>query len=128
MVDAWTADLGAQHRDFQVLAFSPLDLATVCLAVTTCVDDLCRKILVESPEDANQKVRRSNQALDAALAAEGMAENTGKQEHVAFFGSKHKYRYNRRIFHKQLLPGKAVPFAKYLGGFQTHDFSPAHGA
>ena len=63
VVDAWTADLGWQHCDYQVLAFSPLDLATIDLAVTTFADDLCRKIFVESPEDANQKVRRSNQAL-----------------------------------------------------------------
>ena len=126
VVDAWTADLGWQHCDYQVLAFSPLDLATIDLAVTTFADDLCRKILVESPEDANQKVRRSNQALDAALAAAGMAQNTSKQEHVAFFGGKHKYSHNRQIFHQQLLPGKAVPFAKYLGGFQTHNFSPVH--
>ena len=43
VVDAWTADLGAQHCDYQVLAFSPLDLATIDLAVATFADDLCRK-------------------------------------------------------------------------------------
>lgn len=126
VVDKWTAQLSEHHPDYKLLAFSPLDLADVNLAVTTFADDLCRKILVQSVSDADEKVRKSNQVLDDALAAVGMAQNTSKQEHVAFFSGQHKKSNTHQFYKEQRLPGRAVPFAKYLGGFQTHNFSPVH--
>ena len=123
VIDKWTTQLS---DDYKLLAFSPLDLADINLALTTFADDLRRKILVQSASDADEKVRRSNQVLDDALAAAGMAQNTSKQEHVVFFSGQRKQSNTRQIFQEQRLPGRAVPFAKYLGGFQTHNFSPVH--
>ena len=126
LVDAWTADLSSRDPSYRIPAYSPLDLAEVDLALSTYADDLCRKILVRNPADASSKVQYSNRCLDAHLAPAGMAQNTGKQEHVVRFAGQGARVFTRTILQQQPLDGSAVPRARYLGGFQTHIACPSY--
>ncbi|CAE7331777.1 unnamed protein product [Symbiodinium natans] len=91
------------------------------MALSAYADDVCRKILVSSPQSAAAHVRFSNEVLDDELLNVGMAQNTDKQEHVVVFLGPHSRTHNQQVYRHALLDGKTVPAAKYLGGLQRYD-------
>ena len=106
---------------FRITAFSPVDLSDQDMALSAYADDVCRKILVSSPQSAAAHVRFSNEVLDDELLNVGMAQNTDKQEHVVVFLGPHSRTHNQQVYRHALLDGKTVPAAKYLGGLQRYD-------
>ena len=121
LLDEWSDKPRELSPAFQITAFSPLDLSDQDMSLSTYADEICRRILVETPEMAAALVRHSNTVLDMVLAGAGMAQNTDKQEHVVVFKGSSSRKFTKQVLQGCMLDGKARPSAKYLGGIQRHD-------
>ena len=121
ILDAWNARLHGLGPPFRITAFSPFDLSDQDLAVTAYADDVCRKILVSSPQTASVRVQQSNAILDEELAKATMAQNVDKQQHIAVFKGTNSRRYTKYITQHGMQDGTAVFQARYLGGLQRFD-------
>ncbi len=77
--------------------------------------------------DLDRKVRRSNVALDAALAPLHMAQIRSKQVRVVHFAGKGFHENMRCAYQRPFWPGNTQHVAKYLGCTLRHNGDLAVG-